>query len=72
MDVRVGCRRGACLRKVGSVNGCKMGEEGEGAVETGECGALEALEAAWPQAQGSELGLKQRERAWQRRWKMRL
>ena len=49
-----------------------MEEEGEGAGETGECGALEALEAAWPQAQVSELGLKQREKAWQRRWKMRL
>ena len=54
------------------MSGCKMEEEEEGAGETVECGALEALEAAWPQAQGSELDLKQRERAWQRRWKMRL
>ena len=54
------------------MSGCKTEEEGEGAGETGECGALEALEAAWPQAQVSELGLKQREKAWQRRWKMRL
>ena len=48
-----------------------MEEEEEGAGETGECGALVALEAAWTQAQGSELGLKQ-SLAWQRRWMMRL